>query len=360
MKPFNKLVIASFKQFFRDRTALFFTFAFPLLFMIIFGLVFSGEDSISYDIGLVNNDDSIIGDALSQSLQQVPVFNMSQGILDDKLEELRNGDINAVIQIPAELQSTINSGKVANITLFYDPSQITSSQVILSVLDQIMNEANHMITQQPVVIKLEQEPIQAQNLSNIDYLVPGILAMSILFLGLFGALPMVEWREKEVLKRLGATPLHRSTIVLSQVVYRLILALIQTLIIIAVAYFAFDVQVVGSWIVLFGLVLLGTLTFVSIGYLAVSRARTTEGAMPIIQLIQFPMLFLSGVFFPVDFMPDFTRPIVNALPLTYLGDTFRQVMVEATPLHSMGINLAVLTGWFVVSMILAIRFFRWE
>ena len=360
MKPFNKMVIASFKQFFRDRTALFFTFAFPLLFMIIFGLVFSGDNDVSYNIGLVNQDDSIIGTTFSESLQMVPIFEVSEGMLDDKLVELRKGDLRAVIQIPADVQADINSGNVAEIVIYYDPAQTTSSQVILSVLGQIVNETNYIITQQPVVIKLSEQSIQVHNLRTIDYMVPGILAMSILFLGLFGALPMVQWREKQVLKRFGATPLRRSTIVFSQVAYRLILAVIQALIIISVAYFAFNVEVVGNWAVLFGLVILGTLTFISLGYLAVSRARTIEGAMPIIQLIQFPMLFLSGVFFPVDFMPGFMRPIVNALPLTYLGDTFRQVMVEATPLHSMVVNLAVLTGWLVVSMGLAIRFFRWE
>jgi len=360
MRPFKKLLIASFKQFFRDKTALFFTFAFPLLFMIIFGLVFSGDNDVSYNIGLVNQDNSIIGTTFSESLQKVPVFKVNEGTLDDKLAELRNGDLRAVVQIPADLQSDINSGNVAEIVIYYDPAQTTSSQIILSALGQIVNEANFIITQQPVVIKLSEQSIQVHNLRTIDYMVPGILAMSILFLGLFGALPMVEWREKQVLKRFGATPLRRSTIVFSQVAYRLILAVIQTLIIISVAYFAFNVEVVGNWAVLFGLVILGTLTFISLGYLAVSRARTIEGAMPIIQLIQFPMLFLSGVFFPVDFMPGFMRPIVNALPLTYLGDTFRQVMVEATPLHSMIVNLVVLTGWLVVSMVLAIRFFRWE
>lgn len=360
MKPFNKLVIASFKQFFRDRTALFFTFAFPLLFMIIFGLVFSGDNDVNYNIGLVNQDDSIIGTTFSESLQMVPVFNISGGTLDEMLVELKKGSLRAVVQIPADVQSTINSGNAAEIIVYYDPAQATSSQVILSALDQIVSEANRIITQQPVAIKLSEQSIQVHNLRTIDYMVPGILAMSILFLGLFGALPMVEWREKQVLKRFGATPLRRSTIVFSQVAYRLVLAVIQALIIISVAYFAFNVKVVGSWAVLFGLVILGTLTFISLGYLAVSRARTIEGAMPIIQLIQFPMLFLSGVFFPVDIMPDFMRPIVNALPLTYLGDIFRQVMVEATPLHSMVVNLAVLTGWLVISMVLAIRFFRWE
>jgi ABC-2 type transport system permease protein len=146
----------------------------------------------------------------------------------------------------------------------------------------------------------------------------------------------------------------------SQVVYRLILALTQTLIIIAIAFFVFDVQMVGNWILLFGLVLLGALTFISLGYFAVSRARTVEGAMPIIQIIQFPMLFLSGIFFPVEIMPDFMRPIIAIIPLTYLGDAFRQVMVDATPIYPLILDIGILGAWLAVSMILAIKLFRWE
>jgi len=139
-----------------------------------------------------------------------------------------------------------------------------------------------------------------------------------------------------------------------------VLAVLQTIIIVVIANLVFDVQVVGSWLLLLGVVLLGTLAFVSLGYLIVSRAKTTEGALPLIQLIQFPMLFLSGIFFEVAFLPDFMRPIVAAMPLTYLGDAFRQVMVDATPLYPLSTDLLVLTGWLVVCMILAVRFFRWN
>jgi ABC-2 type transport system permease protein len=328
--------------------------------MIIFGFVFSGGDDVSYDVGLVNNEDSEIGVAIAHAINQIPIFEVTSGTLNDTLEKLKDGDLRAVILIPDDIQSRINEAEPADITVYYDPSQTTSSQVILSVLGELLNEINRQLTQEPILLKLTEESIQSKDLRTIDYLVPGILSMSVLFLGLFGALPMVEWREKQVLKRFSATPIRRSTVVYSQIVYRLVLSVVQTLIIIFVAYFVFNVQVVGSWLILLSLVLLGTLTFVSLGYIAVSRARTIEGAMPIIQLIQFPMLFLSGIFFPIDFMPNFMRPIVTIMPVTYLGDALRQTMVDAAPLHSMTINVAVLAGWLVVCMILAIRFFRWE
>jgi ABC-2 type transport system permease protein len=360
MKSFRRLLVASYRQFFRDRTALFFTFAFPVLFMIIFGLVFGDAEDVSYDVGLVNNDDSPLGEQIADSIRQVPVFDITEGETDELLAEFEDGDLRAVVEIPAGLGLAFSSGRPADLTVYNDPSQTTSNQIILSVVSELIGQINLSVAGQAPLLVLSIESLTSHDLRSIDYLVPGILAMSIMILGLFGSLTLVEWREKKVLKRFAATPLRRSTVVSSQVIYRLVLAVIQAGIIIAIAYLAFDVQMLGSWLLLIGLVLLGTLTFVSLGYLAVSRARTVEGAMPIVQILQFPMLFLSGIFFPVDFMPDFMRPVVEAIPVTYLGDALRQVMVDATPLHAITTDAAVLAAWFVGCLLLATRLFRWE
>lgn len=360
MKSFRKLVFANFKQFFRDKTAVFFTFAFPLIFIGIFGMVFSGEEPINYQIGLVNNGDSAIGEGIYQALDQIPIFELSKGELNDKLTALEDGELRAVVVIPADIEATIAAGGAAAITVYHDPSQTTSAQIILPVLREAINEINRQLTQQPVLLTLAEESILSQNLRYIDFIVPGILAMSIMMTGFFGVVPLVEWREKKVLKRLGATPLRRSMVVFSQVAFRLVLTVLQATILLGVAYLLFDVQVVGNWFLLFGVIMLGTMAFISIGYLASARVKTVEGAMPIINLITFPMMFLSGIFFPIEMMPDFIRPVVEALPLTYLGDAFRQIMVESPPLHPLLLDAAVLGGWLVICMGLAIRFFRWE
>jgi len=361
MRSFVKLLLSDLKQFSRDRTALFFTFAFPLLFMLIFGLVFSGNNGVSYKIGLVDTDQSPVSTQISTVLKQVSIFNVDQSSnFEQELEKLKKGDIRAIVVIPAGTQTAIANSQASTVTVYFDPSQSTSSSIILSTLQQITGQINQQLTKQPTLIQIKEQSVQTHELRNIDYLIPGILAMSILFLGLFGSLTMVERREKKVLKRFGATPVSRSKLLASQVVYRLILAIIQAIIIIAVASLVFKVKVIGNWFELFGILLLGTLAFISIGYFAVSRAKTVEGAMPIIQLVQFPMLFLSGIFFPVEIMPTFMRPIVNAMPLTYLGDAFRQIMVQGTPLYPMWLDVAVLGAWMVICVSLAIRLFQWE
>jgi len=361
MKSFLKLLQSDLRQFTRDRTALFFTFAFPMLFMIVFGLVYSGNTGLSYDVGLVDADNSTVSAQITGVLGQVSIFKLNQvDNLDQQLAKLKKGDIRAVIVIPAGTKTDVTASKTTNITVYYDPSQSTSASIILTALRQVTNVINQQMTNQPTLIQVNQQSVQTHNLRDIDYLIPGILAMSILFLGLFGSLTMVERREKKVLKRFGATPVSRTTVVASQVVYRLILAVVQAVIILIVATAVFKVQITGNLFALFGMVLLGAMAFISIGYFAVARAKTVESAMPIIQLVQFPMLFLSGIFFPVDIMPSFMRPIINALPLTYLGDAFRQIMVSGTPLYPMWLDVTVLGIWLVVCVGLAVRLFRWE
>jgi len=360
MRAFNKLLVANFKMFLRDKTAVFFTFAFPLIFIFLFGMVFGGDNLVNYNIGLVQEDDSEIGGHIAEALNNVPIFTITEDNLDNSLDALKQGDLAAVIVIPENVGATIGAGGAAALTLYHDPSQTTTGQVIIPVLRQLVDEFNRQFTQSPVVLTLSEESILAANLSFIDFFVPGILAMSIMQSGLFGVLPLVEWREKKVLKRLGVTPLTRGTVVASQLIFRLGIAVVQAAIIIGVAYAAFGVPILGSWLMLIGLIVLGTLLFIALGYVVGARVKTVEGATPIVNLISFPMMFLSGVFWPVEMMPDFIRPVIMALPLTYLGDAFRQVMVESPPLYSMGIDLAVMVGWLAVCMFLTVRFFKWE
>jgi ABC-2 type transport system permease protein len=122
----------------------------------------------------------------------------------------------------------------------------------------------------------------------------------------------------------------------------------------------FKFQIIGNMALLAGFVLLGALMFVALGYLISGLAKTQESVIGISQLINFPMMFLSGLFFPVDFMPAWIRPVVTAMPLTYLADALRQIMVGATPVYSLWVDLGVLAAWLVVSAALAVRFFRWE
>jgi len=360
VRIFLRLIAAQYKQFIREKAALFWTFAFPIIFILLFGAVFSGEEDITFSVGLAVEDNSSVAQNLSAALQQVDAFEITIGERQGELQALEDGDRRAVIVVADGFGESIAGGGQGNVDVYYDPSQTTTAQVLVPIIRQVLDGFDRALGQAPSYIRVNEETLQAHDLRSIDYLTPGILAMALMQLGIFAAVDIVIERENRVLKRLGATPLKRSTLIFSTVAFRLIVAVLQAALILLVARLVFDVPMLGNWFVLIGFVLLGTLAFLAMGYMLSAFAKTERTAMPLLMSIQFPMMFLSGIFFPVEMMPSFMRPIMDVMPLTYLGDALRQVMVESSAIHSQVMNLGVLAGWLVVCLIVAVRFFRWE
>jgi ABC-2 type transport system permease protein len=176
----------------------------------------------------------------------------------------------------------------------------------------------------------------------------------------FAAIPLVQQRERLILKRRNATPLPRWTLVGSNVLMRLVIAAVQTILIMGIGIWVFGVKLAGDLAVTIGFVGLGALTFIAIGYVIASFAPTEEAANGMTSIVQFPLMFLSGIFFPLTFMPGWLRGVATAMPLTYLGDALRQTMVGGTPFVPLGMDLLVLAGWLVVCLAISARFFRWQ
>ncbi|HLF26032.1 MAG TPA: ABC transporter permease [Anaerolineae bacterium] len=363
MKTFANLYIAELKEYIRDRMAVFWTIAFPLLFIFLFGMIFSGGDSgFSMQVGLVARGSDPASAGLVMGFRQVPVFELTESAdLESELAALRAGDRDMVVVLPDDLSQSVAGGQSATVEVYYDPSSTTTSQAGLSILNEMFNEAERRIRQTPQLFKLEPKQIQSTPLRNIDFLVPGILAMSLMQIGLFAtAQPLVSMREQGVLRRLGATPLSRQVVLASQVAFRLTIGLVQTAIILSLGNLVFGVAIGDNLPLLIVIVILGMLLFVAIGFAIAGIAKSSESAAGISQLVNFPMMFLSGLFFPVSIMPAFLQPVTAVIPLTYVADALRQVMVGAPPVNLMSTNLLLMAGWLVVSIFLAVKLFKWE
>lgn len=370
MRPLFNLTIANIKSFTRDRAALFWTLAFPLVFIVLFGTIFSGGGDLNYKIAWVDQDGTPASAALHAAFEKVSAFTIhDEASLDDALAAFRKGDVKAAIVVPrdysravAAAQTGVPNGGVAgasvDLVLYTDPSQQTTSSVISGIVTAVVGRVNQ--GDRPTVIGVDQKPIQAQNIGVAAYFVPSILAMALMQLGLFGAIPLVQQREKLILKRLNATPLRRWTLIGSNVATRLLIALVQTLLIVGVGARLFGVTILGSPIEVAFLVVLGALMFISLGYVVASFVPTEESANMVTSILQFPLMFLSGIFFPLDQMPDWLRTIAAALPLTYLGDALRQVMVGGTPFVPVIVSIGVLAAWLAVCFGVSSRFFRWQ
>jgi ABC-2 type transport system permease protein len=370
MRPLLNLTAANLKSFIRDRAALFWTLAFPLVFILLFGTIFSssGRD-VNYKVGWVDQDSTPASAQLRQIFGTVSVFTISDESLDDAFAAMKKGDVKAVVVVPkdyaravAAAQTGVPNGGVAGLsvalTVYTDPSQQTTSAVISGIVSSVVARVN--LGDRSPAIAVETRAIQAENITVAAYFVPSILAMALMQLGLFGAIPLVQQREKLILKRLSATPLKRWMLIGSNVLMRLLIALVQTILIVSVGAQVFGVTILGSPIVVAFLVVLGALTFISLGYVVASFAPTEESANMITSILQFPLMFLSGIFFPLDQMPDWLRTVAAALPLTYLGDALRQVMVGGTPFAPVMVSVAILVGWLVVCLGVSSRYFKWQ
>jgi len=360
MSPMLRLTVANLKSFLRDRAAIFWTVAFPLIFVVIFGLIFSGDPApASY--GFADLDKSAASGELKAAFAAIDGVSLVDGTEDELLSKMRDGDVNAVIVVPAGYGDSVTAkGAPAALVVYTDPSQSQADGRTRQLVGYVLGVVNQTVTGQPPAIVPEFQAIQTNDFNYLSYLIPSILGMSLMQGGVFAAVPLVADREKLILKRLGATPLRRWQLVGSNVIVRLLIALVQTVIIVGVGTALFGLETTGRWLGVGFLVVLGSLTFISLGYVIASFAPSEESANGITQVVQLPMLFLSGIFFPIATMGDFLQTIARLLPLTYLGDALRQVMVDGVPFAPLYVCVLVLVAWLVGCFVVAARFFRWQ
>ena len=364
MKALLQLTLANIRSFTRDRAALFWTLAFPLIFVVLFGSIFSGGEA-SRTFGWVDLDRTSRSGELKAAFAAVPDLKLNDASEADALQQMRDGKADAVIVIPAGYGSQVDTaaaqpGPPASVTVYTDPSQTQTKGAVYQIVGSILGQVNLSVSGRGPAVVPKDENIQTENLNFISYLVPSILGMSVMQLGIFSAIPLVADREKLILKRLNATPLRRWQLVGSNVLMRLIVSIFQTLIIIGVGSRLYGVQIAGNPLLIGVLVVLGSLTFIALGYVIASFASTEDAAQGMTSVVQFPLMFLSGTFFPIDSMPEYLKTVARVLPLTYLGDALRQVMVHGTPFAPLWVCFVFLAGFLVVCFGIAARFFRWQ
>lgn len=366
MNALRSLTVANIRSFVRDRAAIFWTIAFPVVFVLLFGSIFSGRGPTEFTLGWVDEDGTPGSAGLRQAFEGTRLFSITDGEREPTLERMREGDFDAVVVVPAGTGERVQPGVAATpgapleIPVYTDASRQTTSTTIQQIVGQVLGGVNQALSGRPPVLALRSEPLETEDITPAAYFVPSILAMALMQLGIFSAVPLVAQREKLILKRLGATPLRRAALVGSNVLMRLLVAVVQTVMIVGIGALAFGVTVVGNPLVVAGLIALGALTFISIGFVIASYARTEEAATALTSIVQFPLMFLSGIFFPIEFMPDILRPVAAALPLTYLGDALRQEMVGGSAFVPIPVDVLVLGAWLVGSFLISARFFRWQ
>lgn len=357
MNALLRLTAANLRSFLRSRLALFWTLAFPLIFIFLFGLIFQGN-RYSVTLGWVDEDQSGASQQLRAAFVASDVVKLQDGSRDAALATMRDGKVDAVVVVPAGYGTAVGAGTHVDLSLYTDAAQQQISASVRQVVGNVVGYVS--LGGRPPTVGVAEQPIETNDLNFISYFVPSMLGLSLMQSGLFAAIPLVADREKLILKRLAATPLRRWQLVGSNVLMRLVLAIIQALVIVGVGTAFFGVRVTGNLAVIGAFVVLGSLTFLALGYTIASFARTEDEANGMVSVLQFPMMFLSGTFFVLSQMPDFLQGVARVIPLTYLSDALRQSMVGGTAISPLWLCGAVLAAWLVACFGIAALKFRWQ
>ncbi|MDZ4831222.1 MAG: ABC transporter permease [Phycisphaerae bacterium] len=335
------------KSFYRERSTLFFTFAFPVILVLVFGTIFTTPEHRTFELPVQDNSRSEASAKLLEGLATIDAFKVVPVPLDtDAKQYAKERKLNLLLVIPSELDAMLKRrfverdvGASVPLTYIHDPSS-TSVNTKIQLLNSIMAAANQAATGAPPMFTLVPESILAERYRFIEFFVPGIIAMAIMTSSLSNALNMnAELRQKGILRKLATTPVTRTDWLVSSILYQLILSVVSTAAILLVSYLVFDVRLhIDLWLPL--IVFVAVIAFVGIGMLLTPFAKEAESASAVANAFLFPMMFLSGTFFPVEMMPGFLQTFAKVLPLYYVNESMRASMIfgdNAATLRSVGI-----------------------
>ncbi len=339
--PLVQLTLARMREFYREPEALFWVFGFPIVLAFALGIAFrnTGPGALRVAVAPGPGDS-----ALAAVLDSSPA-------------------LAARVQPPGDAQTALRTGRIALLvvpgdTLVYRyDSTRTESRLARLEVDEVLQRARGRRDEAVVRDDRVTEPGSRY----IDFLIPGLLGMNLMGSGMWGVgFSVVQARQKRLLKRLIATPMRRGDYLLSYVLSRLLFLVLEIAALVGFGWLMFDVGVRGSFALLAGLTLLGSLSFSALGMLVASRARTIEAVSGLMNLVMLPMWMLSGTFFSYARFPDAMQPFVRALPLTAVNDALRAVMIDGAGLTAVARDVAVVAVWGVASIAVALRIFRWQ
>jgi len=351
MMAFKAISLAILKGFLRDKTSVFFAVIFPLMFLVLFGGLFSDQDQSKVEmiqVGDVTLFDDLPDDAREAFDETFQVTRSDD--LDAAIAKVRKGDADVAVEAKGD-----------EIVAHYTQTEQVKAAITQGALRAFVDGANVAVSGQPPKFSLETERVEDDSLTTIQFFTPGLLGWAVAMSAAFGAAATIQgWRQTKLLRRLQLAPVSTRTVVGARVAVTIAIALAQLAIFIGLGAAAFGLSLTGSWWMSIPLLVVGTLCFMAIGLLAGAVTTTVEGAVNAANFIVLPMAFLSGSFFPLDGTPGWLQAISNALPLKHLNEAMLDVMVRGEGPGSALLPMGILATFAVVVTLVAARLFRWE
>ncbi|RXZ77086.1 ABC transporter permease [Paenibacillaceae bacterium] len=371
-QQFKKLFGANLKMTFREKQVWFWSILYPVFLMVIFMIIFgrsSGGD-FSAKLAIVESEPNAVTDALKQGLTQMEMFTFKEAeqaagsVTREQAEQwLKDKEIDAAVILGAvqengELLLIFNKEKMNGAT----------SQAISGIMDTFVLHTNYSLanegTELPQRIRLNSDYVSSgsDSLGYNDFLLTGMIALSIAQSGLFGMIGMVEMRRNGLLKRLKMTPIRMELFGMGSMAVRFILCTIQLVILTAIGVLFFKANLNVDPLAFLLMFIVGTLAFSGIGFMIAALSKTMDSYFGMANLLSFVMMFLSGIFFELNMLPDYIKPISIVLPLTYFADGVRETFVYGNGIFHADywINMGILAAWGLITFLIGSRFYNWK
>jgi ABC-2 type transport system permease protein len=359
----------------------------PIFMMGMVGFIFPSNNSLNHvSVGLVNQDADVNGSTFGSQffLTALNGINNQTGMLDISnatdlatlKDSVQKGELEGGIVIPSNFTQSLMSGQQGILIIVTDNSNPQVSAAMQTALTAVFQRMGTLLAQQNVMelnpainatnalaivqpYNIQVQGVVSGHSSYFDFIAPGIMAMTVMMSVMTG-LPAAISQEKEVgtLDGMMVAPINRLSIIIGKTLAQTARGLLQGVLILILASVLFSVSIQGNIILVFGLLLLGVFSFVGLGVVLTSFAKDQETAMMVMMTLMFPMMFLSGVFFPVQQMPWYMQDMSKILPLTYAADALRKVMVLGAGIPQITTELTVLIAFGVVMIAIAVPVFK--
>ncbi len=353
------------KRFFRDKLAVFFTVIFPLIFLFVFGGLNSGANNISFRVALINQSDSSFANNFVKQAKSSKVFDIEDKTttIDQAKELMIKSELDAAIVLPDNFGDIKQGEQIprGEAQVFYTQNNAQSGAALTSVLKDQFSAINSKLVKVDTPFTVKSEELKQKSLSPFDFTFAGLLGFSIIGMGIFGPVNVFpELKKMGILRRLSTTPLKVWQYFLATMIGQAAIGLLSLGVMFAVAIVVFKLKIIGNPIELALFLVLGITTILGIGLALGGWAKNERQAAPLSNIIVFPMMFLSGTFFPRFLMPEWLQTASAFLPLTPIIDGIRLIATEGKHLWEIAPQLGLVGVWMVIIYIIAFRVFRWE
>ncbi len=361
LKAMLAITKASLRSISRSPSAIVFSIAFPLIFILVFGFMSSGGN-INVTVALEQNADTT--NAVYAAIKQIPGLKFVKGDTLKMKNELSKGRITAMIDIQKtnnpNLPYTINlkSSEAAN------PQNVQLVKSILNAVIGNINKAAYPNAPTIATVNNTVQQVPGRIYRTIDFILPGQMGFSLLSAGIFGvAFVFFNLRQQLILKRFYATPIRRLYIILGEALSRVIFQLLTAVIIIGIGHFAFKFTLVHGWATfasIMALSFIALVLFMGFGFIVSGVAKNESTIPPLANIFTLPQFLLAGTFFSIDNFPSWMQPFCKILPLTHFNNAMRDISFEGNSLLDSWGDISILLIWIVVVYAIAFKTFKWE